>query len=146
MKIIADSDVTVQDVPNLVILPAPKIEPSEVVYYNNPAPVVIVTPVLTWRGSNIYSKVKEVRINKTIMDMMSLDPSFANWVRTIISCHITLNPIDDIEYHVPDQFIDEYGITYLTVETFSKTVLDSKIERGRRSQPELKESTIHIFA
>lgn len=111
-----------------------------------PSFVVEATTPLSWRNSHIYSLVKEVRINQTIKDLMNDDVSFANWVRTIISCHISLNPLDAIEYPAPDQFRDDYGIMYLTVETFSKTVLDSAIEGRRRPQPELKEATIHVLA
>jgi hypothetical protein len=110
-----------------------------------PAFVVNLTHVLTWKRSDINGLVKELRINKILTGWMNDNPGFRNWVMTILSCHISLNPLDAIEYPVPDQYQDEYGIGWVTVESFSKEALSAGYKDGRRIQPELKECTIHIM-
>jgi hypothetical protein len=110
-----------------------------------PAFVVNLTHVLTWKRSDINGLVKELRINKILTGWMNDNPGFRNWVMTILSCHIALNPLDAIEYPVPDQYQDEYGIGWVTVESFSKEALSGGVKDGRRVQPELKECTIHVM-
>jgi hypothetical protein len=110
-----------------------------------PAFVVNLTHVLTWKRSDINGLVKELRINKILTGWMNDNPGFRNWVMTVLSCHIALNPLDAIEYPVPDQYQDEYGIGWVTVESFSKEALSGGVKDGRRVQPELKECTIHVM-
>jgi hypothetical protein len=110
-----------------------------------PAFVVNITHVLSWKKSSISTLDKQIRINKNMTAWMNDNPGFRNWLYTVISCHISINPLDAIEYPVPDQYQDEYGIGWVTVESFSKDSLSDGFKEGRRPQPELKECTVHIL-
>lgn len=135
------------------IVPAPQVqqitdvEPILIPYPPTTPIVVSTTQKLTWKKSNLEGIVKEIRFNAHLKAWMNEDKSFANWLWSIVSAHITVNPLDAITYPLPDQFIDEYGIKCITLETFSKECLDSPLDNygKKRPQPVLDGATIHIL-
>lgn len=106
---------------------------------------VCPTTAFTWKESNLSGLTKEVSINQGIKDWMKADASFKNFVMTCLVSHISLNPLDAIEYPLPDQYREDIGMV-ITIETFAGDAFEGKLIDGRRREkPDLKECTIHVF-
>lgn len=136
------------DVAFVATAPEP-VKPStitDVEQVTQPAAITIsTTQRLTWQGYNLAGKFKELRINKYVQEWMADNTAFRNWIYTIMSAHLALNPLDDICYPLPDQFKEEYGIESITFETFSQEALNVRTAGGKREKPDLSKAVIHIL-
>lgn len=122
-----------------------EVTPVHVTDSDYPSFTIQATTPLTWKKSNINGLAKDVRINAHLKNLMREHTSFRNWLNTVVACHITYGSLDAIEYPLPDQFIDDYGIDHITVETYSAEALRMPVMNGRRPQPVLSEASVHVL-
>jgi hypothetical protein len=96
---------------------------------------------LEWTSHPLPAPIKGIVYNKGIEQWMSYSTDFANWVRTCIIQHMTLDSIKETRCPVPDRFIEDLGVKYITIETFhgDSAKKNMGVHRG------LGEGVVHVF-